>query len=66
LENEENYSDSMKGKMQKNSSEEETKTRWASQVAGDIMYVTEDGKSGHKYNKKSWSRHGINGGYMLR
>jgi hypothetical protein len=45
--------------MQINSNEGETKTRWASQVAGDIMYVTEDGKSGHKYNKKSWNGHRI-------
>jgi len=43
--------------MQIISNEEETKTRWASQVAGDIMYITEDGKSGHKNNKKSWSGH---------
>jgi len=42
--------------MQIISNEGETKTRWARQVAGDIMYKTEDGKSGHK-NKKSCSRH---------
>jgi hypothetical protein len=46
--------------MQINSNEGETKTRWASQVVGDIMYVTEDGKSGHKY-KKFWNGHRISG-----
>jgi len=46
-------------KMKINSNEGETKTRWASLVAGDIMYIREDGKSGHKYKKKSWSGHRI-------
>jgi len=45
--------------MQIISNEWETKTRWASQVAGDIMYKREDGKSGHKNNRKSWSGHRI-------
>jgi len=45
--------------MQIISNEGETKTRRASQVAGDIMYKTEDGKSGHKNNKKSWSGHRV-------
>jgi hypothetical protein len=45
--------------MQINGNEGETKTRWASQVAGDIMYITEDGKNGHKHKKKSWSGHRI-------
>jgi hypothetical protein len=39
--------------MQIRSNEGETKTRWVSQVAGDILYITEEGKNGNKYNKQS-------------
>jgi hypothetical protein len=51
--------------MHINSNERKTKTMWASQVAGDTMYKTEDKKSGHKYDKKSWSGQRKMEDYML-